>query len=432
MSDRRPIEKDGLNDSGTSYLKTEDVFENIIGQLPILEKAAIDELTDMLRLLPASGKRFLLDKLLTGKQAEKILAWQLLLEWGKPVIDDLNAIIFDGSQKDEAKILANELLADMDNPVDADVFDMSLRKPESKRNIPPWQAVRNMKKGDVQSAVKRLDDLQSDARAILIHRIAEIAPEDAMLIFEQFSSRDKETALAVVSALNQYPDIRAGRLLTSLADSEFRSVQKAARKALHSMRTSGMDAPEETEENEKTDAAPEAPDTQEEKESGLPLYKAMMAQPDDKTAALVVVARQYPNGRLQAITVGMDFYKSGIRGARYYLDLSKSRLKKMLSEGDLSRVTLNECSIDECRCAVARGIRVAREVKTPLPFDLQAGKHLLGNVIAEAESTEIVYPCSACGAELPEEQLKKISATASYPQLRVETRCEKCRGESSK
>ena len=68
-----------------------------------------------------------------------------------------------------------------------------------------------------------------------------------------------------------------------------------------------------------------------------------------------------------------------------------------------------EAPIEECRSLVARGLRVAREVGTPIPFDVQAGKHVLGDVMAAAAAL------SACGGGDKGSADTSASATASMP-----------------
>ena len=80
---------------------------------------------------------------------------------------------------------------------------------------------------------------------------------------------------------------------------------------------------------------------------------------------------------------------------------------------------------------MARGVRVAREVGAPLPYDFGVGKSMLGDLDDTVVSIENSYICSACSRPLDEEAANKIRSAALYDNIPVETRCAECRGKGA-
>ena len=423
-----PRRRPGEPGAGAALGGIGEVFDSLVRELPALDYAQLKELVQSVIDFPATGKRMLLKKFVAGSDPEKALARLALAEYGHKIVDDLNAVVFDVSQSDEVKVRANLLLTELGSPIDRDVLEISVRNADDLAAKSPWHALREAEAGSAAEAVQRLRGTEPKTRAVILHRLAEKDVKKALPLFQQLDLNDEPTAEAVVSALGQFPTQDGVQLLAKLAEAESRSIQKAARKALHSMRTSGFDVPEiETEEEAaRAEVKPEKEEAQ-----GPPLFDATVAETGDGKYALVSVAREYANGRLQVLTVAVDFWKKGLRGARYWLDMGKSRYRRNLDERRQSGLTLRGASIDECRKLVARGIRIAREVGTPIPFDIQAGKHLLGDVMAEATQLPAAFVCTKCGQPLPDERVARMKEAAPYDQVIVETRCEKCRTGSA-
>jgi len=405
-----------------------ETFERLLADLPGLDLDRLFSLVEAARLFPASGRRLLLERFVKGPPAARALAYWVLAEVGSGVSDDLNALVFDASQSDETKVRADELLAEFGQAIDPDVLATSVSDPAAGRRNSPWQVARDLAAGDLDGALERLATLDAPTRAVVIHRLARSDAAAALPLFERLCEASPADAEAVVSAVSQCPHERAVGLLARLAEGPDRTVQKAARRALHSMRTSGFEVPDHL--LRPRGEAPAAPPQREGRPEAreLPVYKCLAVFSKDRRLAAVNVAREYPNGRLQVLTAVVDFYKRGVRGARYYVDMSKSRFRRVLRESGAFRP--EELPIEACRRLVARGIRVAREVGTPLPFDLQAGKHVLGDVMADVEAIEEPFRCSSCGGRLPAETIEQIRQAAAYEQVAVETRCEACRKDT--
>jgi hypothetical protein len=433
------IKKDNVNPAGDALpsatpSRMDEAFQQVVDALPELEAARVAELVQTIKDFPASGKRTVIGKLAAGSAAEKALAYYVLLEYGTRIVDDLNALVFDGGRSAEVKVRADELLSELGSPIDRDVMESSVPDPDAIRAKSPWQALREWQQGHADGALKRLQALDGKARAVLLHRMAIKDVISAVPLFEKLASVDEDAAIAVISALDQRPAEQALPLLRNLCEADSRAVQKLARKALHDMGLSGMTAPEgeavvaeETVAEEKdTLPRPAKEDT-----GALPLHKALVAQPGNGRYAYVAVAREYPNGRLQVFVAMLDFYKRGVRGVRYWVDMSKSRFRRLMDEVMTDPSKPHEATVEECLRLVGRGIRVAREVGTPIPFDIQAGKHMLGDIEAEAGKA-IPFPCAGCGQPLPNDMIARIKQAAAYEQIAVEILCDRCREAARK
>ena len=418
--------ENGSQTAGLAPDRMEEAFDALVAGLPALDFGQMDALVEATRHFPASGKRLLLAKFVEGDAAEQAVAYCALSGVGQAAADDLNALVFGPSRNDKTKVRADELHTELGSPIDPDVLATSVSDPEAVRAASPWQAARDLAAGEVESAFARLSALDPRTRAVVVHRVARADPARALPLLERACRGDTASEEAVVSALRQCPHEQAVNLLVRLAESPSRAVQKSARRALHSMRTSGFPVPEDVLRSHPAgEVAAADSERGEEKAEELPVHRSVAIFSRDRRLAVVNVARQYPNGRLQVLTAVVDFYKRGVRGARYYLDMSKSRFRRLLAESRPLRA--QDLPIEECRRIVARGIRVAREVGTPIPFDLQTGKHVLGDVMAEAAAITEPYVCSACARALPTDVIRKIRDAAPYEQVAVETRCESCR-----
>ena len=400
--------------------RMEDTFQQLVGGLPELDMRQVDSLVASMKLFPASGKRLMMKELVGGKAAAQALAYCTLRAFGDRAVDDLNAVVFNTSASPEAKVRADELLTELGSPIDRDVLEMGVEDPDALRALSPWEALRDLRAGKAEAALIRLRELPPDVCAVLMHCMAQADVDTALPLLDALCD-SSAGALAAVSALSQFGGAQSVDLLHRLGRSSDRALQKAARRALHTLRAAGIDVPEDQPEEPAADGsvgddkAVKAP----------PVHKCVAVFSANRQAAIVNVARQYPNGRLQVLSAGIDFSKRGIRGARYWLDMSKSRFRKLLDERSGAQPQ-EAITLEEARRLVARGIRVARVVGTPIPFDLQTGKHVLGDVMAEAAQLETAFRCPVCNAALPEEQVKRIKDAAPYEQLVVETRCEAC------
>lgn len=401
----------------------ERAFGELLASLPELDLGKLERLAADARSYPANSYPVLLEKLNGDDVCAGALAFLVLRECGDAELKDrLGAAVFDVSLDDRAKVRANELLIELGAPVDADVLEMSVSNAAEIAAGFPSAILRALDAGEQAGAVEALRKLDERARAIVIHTLARRGLAAALPLFDEILGGDETDTRAVASALGQAGDEAAVPVLTRLAESPSREVQKTARRALYAMGGAVEEKPEA--QAEAAEAAGEA----DEERAGtreLPLHKSLSAWAPDRSMAVVAVAREYPNGRLKALITILDFWRRGIFDARFRINMSRAEFRRYLRERFRSEISFEDTPIEECLELVARGLRVARAIGTPIPFDLQSGKDILGDMAAAEAAIANPFLCRECGAELEEEVVAAIKNAAGFD-MPVETRCAAC------
>ncbi len=400
-------------------------MEKIIGRfaanLPVFDSKAIDEAIEEMRQRPRASLQYLLGRLVSGDPATRAIAAQVLAKiGGDVVVDDLNALIFDIGQEAYVKVLANSLLAQLGAAIDADVFAMTVPQAEEVERKLPSRALQLLKDGNVTGAVEHARTLHPAERWLIMRSAAETEKARALSFLETLARDDEGNATAAASVIAAAKLAEGVPFLMELQRTAGRELQKLIKKLLFDLREEGIAAPEEKPRAPEP-AAAEADDDQ------LPLHRAIASEPSPNGLILVTVARARPNGRLKVFSVLVDPWKCGIQQAGLRVDMSKSSFDRFVQSQSGAKLRMKETSLDECRKLVARGVRVAKEFGSPLPFDFGMGRTLLGDLDAEIAAIENPFLCSACGEPLDAETVEKIRTVAPYEQIPVETRCAMCR-----
>jgi hypothetical protein len=400
-------------------------MEKIIGRfaanLPVFDSKAFEEAIEEMRERPRASLQYLLGRLVSGDPATRAIAAQVLSKiGGAVVVDDLNALIFDIGQEAYVKVLANSLLAQLGSAVDPDVFAMTVPQAEEVERKLPSRALQLLKAGNVTGAAEHARTLHPAERWLIMHSAAETDKVRALPFLEALARDDEGNATAAASVIAAAKLAEGVPFLLELQRTSGRELQKLIKKLLFDLREDGIAAPEEK------PKAPE-PAAAEADDDELPLHRAIASEPSPNGLILVTVARARPNGRLKVFSVLVDPWKRGIQQAGLRVDMSKSSFDRFLQSQSGAKLRMKETSLDECRKLVARGVRVAREFGSPLPFDFGMGRPLLGNLDAEIAAIENPFLCSACGKPLDAETVEKIRTVAPYEQIPAETRCAACR-----
>ena len=414
--------RDRRNLSGTSNRQPharqmERLLVEIVGALPALDKKAVGAALDEIGTHPRASLHYLLEQLTSADPAARSVAGFLLQRHGgADVVDDLNGLIFDAAQEARTKIAANDILAQLDHPVDPDVFLMSVPDAEELQKELPSLALRLLAEGDVEAAAAHARSLAPADRSLVLHLAAARQRERAPALLQALARDDEATTTAVVSTIGAEQMEECVPLLLDLQRKAGRSLQKLIKRILFDLRKAGIEIPEEKQPIGIAVGAKV-------RDGELPVYCSMMGEPSPQGAVLVVVARERPSGRLKVFSVIVDYWKRGVGQAVLRSNMSRSSCDRFIA----SQPNVKEASIAECRRAVARGLRVAREFGSPIPLDLGLGKSLLGDVDAEAAAIADPFPCSSCGKSLDAETLERIRSAAPYHHMQVETRCATCR-----
>ena len=413
---------DGPEPADRRLAGIEKAVGDLLASLPELDFGKLERLAADARSYPANSYPALLRKLNGDDLCAGALAFLILRECGDAELKDrLGAAVFDVSLDDRAKVCANELLTELSAPVDADVLEMSVSNAAEIAAGFPSAVLRALDAGDRGAAIKALRKLDERTRAVLIHTLARRGLGAALPLLEEILDGEEADARAVASALAQAGD-EAAPILRRLVESSSREVQKTARRALYAMGGAVEEEPRAR------TAAAEAEGEAGEERAGtreLPLHRSVSAWTSDRSMAVVAVAREYPNGRLKALITILDFWRRGIFDARFHINMSRAEFRRHLRERFRSEITFEETPIEECLQLVARGLRVAREIGTPIPFDVQSGKDILGNMAAAEAAIANPFLCRECGAELDEDTVAAIKDAAAFD-MPVETRCAAC------
>ena len=402
----------------------ERLLDALAGAMPVLDRKTYDAAVAELRARPHSSMHALFNRFDSPDPAMRAIVARLLVECGgADVIDNLNAVIFDAEAAEEAKVRANDTLERLGQPVDPDVFAMSVADPAPIRERLPSRVREMLEAGDVDAAVHAARNLEQAERTLLINDVLRDNASHAIEFVEQLAENHPADARAAVAAIGAETCEAGLPLLTRLQESADRDLQKLIKKTLYDLREEGLTVPE-TKPAEPARAAPKKG-----QEGELPIYKAMTSDVSPRGTVLVVVSRMRPNRRLKVFTALVSLWRKGIQQAGFNPNMSRSSFDRFLKEHAQGDVTMNQASLEDCRRIVARGMRVAREFGTPIPFDFGAGKSLLGDVDAEAASLDSPFLCSGCGKPLDEATVERIRASAAYENIPVETRCPACRGE---
>jgi hypothetical protein len=415
--------KDTLGSKQSPAPPIERIVSGIISQLPLLDPRTLDEAVAEAKERPRASIQFLLDGLSSDDESLRAVSAYILERLdGTEIMDELNGLIFDASQTPHVKVLANDILRRFGNPMDADVFNMTVPNAEKEHERLPSRVVELVREGRTTEAVEHARRLGDADRWLAMISVAEQAKAGAMPLLESLAHDSEENAKAAATAITVQKIEEGVPLILQLQAVAGRDFQRVLRRMLYELKEAGVEVPEEK--AEEPEGAPAGKQTEDE---GLPLFRAMMSEPSPQGLVLVTIARRRSNGRLKVFSVVVDPWKRGIHQAGLRLDMSRSAFDRFVEGQSGSRVKMRQTSVEECRKIVARGVRVAQEFGVALPYDFGIGRSLIGNL--DEEITEIAhpFPCSRCGAPLDEETVERIRAAAPYEHMPVETRCESCR-----
>ena len=404
-------------------------IEALVEALPIFDRKTFEAAVAEAKEHPRASLHYLFERFGSDDPAIQAMVNRVLVECAGPdVIDNLNAVIFDADRNDRIKVMANDLLATLGRPVDADVFAMSVPDPEPLQRKLPSRVKALLAEEKTDAAIEAALALHPAERAVLISDVLRENAAGALALAERLVRENSDGAKAVVAAIGAAKFEAGVPLVQALQQNADRSLQRLIRKTLFDLREGGVAVPGLQATAQHTPGTASAQDAAGKE---LPLYRALMSDVSPAGSTLVVVARRRPDGRLRVLSVVVSLWKRGIQQAAANPNMSRSSFERFLRNQPTGRLVLKEAALDACRNAVARGIRVAKDFGTPLPFDFGAGKSLLGAVDEAAETMETPFLCSVCGEPLDAHTVANIRASAPYENIPVETRCARCREEKT-
>jgi len=406
--------------------KMDQLIDKIVTGLPELDVRAIESVVKETQRDRSGAFKRLFKKFQAQDPGLQAVIPAILAKCRRSeVVDQMNLIILDDSKSDWVRARANDLLAEIGEPMDQDVYEMTVPGARDLAERLPSRVLALLDEGRVDQAVERFASLETPFRIVLMYRLVNERRAAALPFLERAVEEDEEAAHAAALVLARAALPESVDLLQKLSSGHGRQVQKAARRALFALRAAGVEVPEaRPEPDEAPSSAPSNAD--------LPLYRTLMSASEETTLGLAVVARERPDGWLRVLSVVADVYKGGILQASYHLDMSKSRFRRVFETPDPRYPAFEPRSLDECVRFIARGVRATHEFGASIPYDLQLGKSLIKDLDAEVERVGSPFRCRVCGGALDDAMVERIKALAPYETMTVDPICASCKDADQK
>lgn len=400
-----------------------------VAALPEFDKKLLDEVRSQAKERPRAALKRLFELFSGSDPDARAVAGRFLVTLGNAdVADNLNSLIFDGDVDAWTKVLANDVLIDLGAAVDPDVFAMSVPDAAEQSAKLPTHALKLLRSGDCAGAVAHARGLKPVERWMLMHR-AVCEQKNAAIPFLRALAADGEPEL--IAALTCVAAERVPEGVPMLVEAQAaagKDVQKLIKRLFFDLRTDGIEVPEEEKPRPAPVAAAPAAAAVDGDEA-MPVQRVVMSEPSSRGVLLVTVARQRPNGRLKVFSVIVDLWKRGIEQAALRPEMSKSSFDRFVEQqGGASKLKIKDSTIEDARRMVARGVRVARELGSPLPLDFGTGRAMLGDLDREVAALDCAFACSKCGKPLEPAAVARVRELAPYDNMQPETRCASCRG----
>jgi hypothetical protein len=397
------------------------LLDALAADLPRLDLKVVAQVVKDARTYPTAALRLLLRRLASDDPAVQAVAERVLASCGGPaVIENLKATVFDVTAPEKLKLRANELLAEVDTPVDPDVLEMGVPQAAKRAADLPGRVCDALAAGRFDEAAERFRRQARPAQAMLIHRLAAVKAAGLTRFLRFVSEGDEYVQEAALCAVSAHALADAADLVVEWASSLSKTIQKAAKRAIFDLKAAGVVVPEPPAE------APQAESQAEPADDQLPVYRATAVETPEGALDFVSVARLRPNGRLKLLLMSVDPWRGGIRMAAYRSDVSQSAYDRTLRSIAEKNSTVRDADLGEVRRLAALGLAAARALGTRIPLDFQLGRSLLGPMDEEIASAGAPFRCASCGGALGEETLRQVRDSLVYDHVKIERRCPAC------
>lgn len=149
------------------------------------------------------------------------------------------------------------------------------------------------------------------------------------------------------------------------------------------------------------------------KSEELPFYRILKT--DNPGSVIIIITRERPDKNIQYINILVDVWKMGLKNCFGDMNMSKDKFDSLCaSMSRKANVDFIECDINEARRIIKYGLRIANELKLPIPKEFYELKDIVGN-LDDVKVDGSLYKCYLCGkAELPEEIVDRIKEITLY------------------
>lgn len=161
----------------------------------------------------------------------------------------------------------------------------------------------------------------------------------------------------------------------------------------------------------------------------LPLYKCQISQSRNTGMLNIVVAREKPNGYLQAMFILADLWKKGLRNCFVDAHISKENFDKRCHK--IAReFPFEDIDFDECRRIIKHAYRITTEIGEVVPWEYTYWEFLLGDMSQVPDLGGSLYKCAKCGDDLPERTVGLMKQHAKSEDVQFYILCRKCGGQA--
>jgi len=141
----------------------------------------------------------------------------------------------------------------------------------------------------------------------------------------------------------------------------------------------------------------------------------------------LAIAWEKPDGRLKAMFILLDFWQKGMKNCFVDVDISKEEFENRCAS--MGGQVPKKISLDDAKKLIKRSLHISNSVGTPIPWDYQHWRSLLGDMSHVPDPTGSLYKCARCGSELTEPVIEVIKKHAQQEDVHFYMVCEKCAGE---
>jgi DNA-directed RNA polymerase subunit RPC12/RpoP len=141
----------------------------------------------------------------------------------------------------------------------------------------------------------------------------------------------------------------------------------------------------------------------------------------------IALGFEKPNKRLKSMFFLLDFWKTGMKDCFVDVDISKEEFDQRFSV--MAGRPSIKIDINKTKVLIQRGLYIANAVGTPIPWDYQRWRYMLGDMSTVPNPAGSSYKCARCGSELPDPIVDLMKQHAQSDDVHFYMVCGKCAGE---
>jgi DNA-directed RNA polymerase subunit RPC12/RpoP len=156
-------------------------------------------------------------------------------------------------------------------------------------------------------------------------------------------------------------------------------------------------------------------------------YKGWISDSEKSGFTMLALGFEKANHKLKSMFFLLDFWKGGIKDCFVDVDISKEEFDKRFSA--MAERPAKNIDIKDARILIQRALFISNAVGTPIPWDYQRWRYMLGDMSTVPNPTGSLYKCARCGADLSAPIVETIKKHALSEDVHFYMVCGKCAGE---